>query len=147
MTPKEQNKHLATMLYEECNFRFSKIIWLASALADDSHFDALEDMFYDAEMNKIARIFDLPETADADEGIETSDLAELLNNHERWGFVAEVLIPRKTFVRPDALNCSFSKGSCYVKHTYAESTEDLVTKAQALEKEMEEVDRAKAGKK
>jgi predicted HTH domain antitoxin len=144
-TPKDQNKRLATMLYEESCFHFGKLLWLASVLSDDVHCDDLEEIFDDMEMNKISKIFDLGIVADADEGIEVSDLAELLNNEERWGFLAEVLIPRKTF-REDG-SCSFSRASCYVDYAYAETTEELVAKAVELEKLYEEKDREKALKK
>lgn len=143
---KEQNKELARLLYEESTFRLDKLLWLASALADGSgRFQELDDMFSYTEKNKLAEIFDLPISADADECFDDiSDLAELLNTHEKWGFLAEVHIPQKKF-RPDG-TCSFSMGCCYVKYAYAESPEELIVKAQALEKEMEERDRRKAAK-
>ena len=146
-TAKEQNKEVARLLYEESAFRLDKLLWLASALADGSgRFQELDDMFSYTEKNKLAEIFDLPISADADECFDDiCDLAELLNTHEKWGFLAEVHIAQKKF-SADGTGCSFSMGCCYVKYAYAESPEELVIKAQALEKEMEERDRAKATK-
>ena len=130
------NKQVLDMFGQMGGARINRLLWIAGQPDNQMVGDILEDML-DGE--SFAGCFpDIP-AGIVEEYAADRELPQLLVDHDKFGFLAEVYMPEIRNMRFDGKgnpeSWSWSDVCCEIGYAYAETTDGLVGKIARLNKE------------
>ena len=128
--------------FDNMTCRIGKMIWLAGSGWGDTS-DDLQEFIDDHTNKELRKIFPCEIVIDKDVP-RVESVLESLSNGGVYGFLAQVETPVRTF-RGNGVS-SFSWGYAHTQWLYAETTQELITKAQEWAKEMSDLDKSKVEK-
>lgn len=113
----------------DLSLRFDHLIYLAAAMGDTYSLpEPLENLLDEEEYQRLAELFDIPELAKVEDGkLDSEQISEWLVELGRFGFLVQAATPVRRYTSP---NCAtFSWGYYHTQWFYAETLEEVISKA------------------